>query len=223
MYLLDERLLFPEVTHADKEGLLAIGGDLSPERLLLAYKNGIFPWFNEGSPILWWSPDPRMVLFPEEVKISKSMKQLIKKKPFRITWNTRFKEVLHQCSTIDRKDQDGTWITADMKKAYMQLHKMGVAKSLEVWEDDKLVGGLYGIDLGQVFCGESMFSKVSNASKYAFIHLAQVLNEKGYQLIDCQVYNSHLASLGAREISRNKFMDLLGDANGKTNRGPDRS
>ncbi len=223
MYLLDERLLFPEVTHADKEGLLAIGGDLSPERLLLAYKNGIFPWFNDGSPILWWSPDPRMVLFPEEVKISKSMKQLIKKKPFRITWNTRFKEVLHQCSTIDRKDQDGTWITADMKKAYMQLHKMGVAKSLEVWEDDELVGGLYGIDLGQVFCGESMFSKVSNASKYAFIHLAQVLNEKGYQLIDCQVYNSHLASLGAREISRNKFMDLLRDANGKTNRGPDRS
>lgn len=223
MFLLDDRLLFPNVENADKEGLLAIGGNLSPERLILAYRNGIFPWFNEKSPILWWSPDPRMVLFPEEVRISKSMRQLIKKGTFRISWNTRFKEVLEACSTIARKDQEGTWITPEMKKAYMRLHQIGMAKSLEVWENNILVGGLYGVDLGDVFCGESMFSNTSNASKYAFIHLAHELGKKGYRVIDCQVYNSHLANLGAREIPRKEFIGILKGDNKKINKEHDQN
>ncbi|GGW46476.1 leucyl/phenylalanyl-tRNA--protein transferase [Arenibacter certesii] len=223
MFFLDDRLLFPNVENADKEGLLAVGGNLSPERLILAYRNGIFPWFNEESPILWWSPDPRMVLFPDEVKISKSMRQLMKNSPFRITWNTKFKQVLQECSSIDRKDQNGTWITDEMKWAYLRLHKMGIAKSLEVWENDLLVGGLYGVDLGHVFCGESMFSSVSNASKYAFIHLAKELEKQGYKVIDCQVYNSHLASLGAREIPRKNFIALLNDTELITNKESDQN
>ncbi|MCM4166814.1 Leucyl/phenylalanyl-tRNA--protein transferase [Arenibacter antarcticus] len=209
MFLLDDRLVFPNVENADEEGLLAVGGNLSPERLVLAYRNGIFPWFNEDSPILWWSPDPRMVLFPKEVRISKSMRQLIKRNSFKITWNTNFIEVLQECSAIDRKGQNGTWITDGMKKAYIHLHEIGIAKSIEVWDEDVLVGGLYGVDLGHVFCGESMFSKASNASKYAFIHLAQELEAQGYKVIDCQVYNSHLESLGAKEIPRSEFIEIL--------------
>ena len=209
MFLLDDRLVFPNVENADEEGLLAVGGNLSPERLVLAYRNGIFPWFNEDSPILWWSPDPRMVLFPKEVRISKSMRQLIKRNSFKITWNTNFIEVLQECSAIDHKGQNGTWITDGMKKAYIHLHEIGIAKSIEVWDEDVLVGGLYGVDLGHVFCGESMFSKASNASKYAFIHLAQELEAQGYKVIDCQVYNSHLESLGAKEIPRSEFIEIL--------------
>ncbi|MBD3661585.1 MAG: leucyl/phenylalanyl-tRNA--protein transferase, partial [Arenibacter algicola] len=185
MFLLNHRLLFPDVEKADDDGLLAVGGDLSPERLLLAYKNGIFPWFNEDSMILWWSPDPRMVLFPNKIKISKSMAQVIKSNKFRITWNTQFEEVVNACSAIKRKGQAGTWITPEMKSAYLKLHQMGIAKSIEVWENDNLVGGLYGIDLGNVFCGESMFSRKSNASKFAFISLAKELQQKEYKLIDC--------------------------------------
>ena len=209
MFLLNHRLLFPDVEKADDDGLLAVGGDLSPERLLLAYKNGIFPWFNEDSMILWWSPDPRMVLFPNKIKISKSMAQVIKSNKFRITWNTQFEEVVNACSAIKRKGQAGTWITPEMKSAYLKLHQMGIAKSIEVWESHNLVGGLYGIDLGNVFCGESMFSRKSNASKFAFISLAKELQQKEYKLIDCQVHTAHLESLGAEEIPRKQFIKIL--------------
>lgn len=209
MYFLTDRLWFPDVEKADEEGLLAVGGDLRPERLLLAYKSGIFPWFNEDGLVLWWSPNPRMVLFPDAIKISKSMRQVIHSGKFRMTWNTRFEEVIEACSAIKRKDQQGTWITTGMKEAYKQLHRLGIAQSVEIWENDQLVGGLYGIDLGTVFCGESMFSRSSNASKFAFIHLAQELGNKNYKLIDCQVYNPHLESLGAVEIPRRRFLDFL--------------
>jgi leucyl/phenylalanyl-tRNA--protein transferase len=211
MFLLTHRLLFPNVENADDDGLLAVGGDLSPDRLLLAYMNGIFPWFNEDSMILWWSPDPRMVLFPNKIKISKSMQRLIKSGRFKTTWNTQFEKVVNACSIVKRKGQEGTWITPEMKGAYLKLHQMGIAKSMEVWENDELVGGLYGIDLGKVFCGESMFSKRSNASKFAFINLAQELEQKEYKLIDCQVYTDHLASLGAEEIPRQQFIKILKD------------
>jgi leucyl/phenylalanyl-tRNA--protein transferase len=211
MFLLTHRLLFPNVENADDDGLLAVGGDLSPDRLLLAYMNGIFPWFNEDSMILWWSPDPRMVLFPNKIKISKSMQRLIKSGRFKTTWNTQFEKVVNACSIVKRKGQEGTWITPEMKGAYLKLHQMGIAKSMEVWENDELVGGLYGIDLGKVFCGESMFSRRSNASKFAFINLAQELEQKEYKLIDCQVYTDHLASLGAEEISRQQFIKILKD------------
>lgn len=188
---------------------MAVGGDLSPERLLLAYRSGIFPWFNDDALILWWSPDPRMILFPNEIKISKSMSKIIRIDQFKLTVNTNFKAVLENCSRVDRKGQEGTWITKNMIDAYLQLHEMGFAKSYEVWQEDKLVGGLYGIDLGHVFCGESMFSLVSNASKFAFIHLAQDLEKQDYQLIDCQIYTEHLKSLGAKEIDRDDFLKIL--------------
>lgn len=209
MYLLSKDLIFPPVQLADKVGLLAIGGDLSVERLLLAYKSGIFPWYNEGEPIIWYSPNPRMVLFPVDLKVSKSMKQIIKKGEFSITFNQQFPEVISNCKNMYRAGQGGTWITNEMEKSYIELHKKGIAKSVEVWLENELVGGLYGIDLGHVFCGESMFSKVSNASKLAFINLVQKLKKEDYKLIDCQVYNNHLASLGAKEIPRNEFLKYL--------------
>ena len=209
MYLLSKDLVFPSVNLADKNGLLAIGGDLSAERLLLAYKSGIFPWYSEGEPIIWYSPDPRMVLFPKNLKISKSMKQIIRKNQFRATFNQNFSEVISNCKNSYREGQGGTWITDEMEQAYINLHQVGVAKSVEVWEGNELVGGLYGIDLGHVFCGESMFSKVSNASKFAFIYLVQKLEKEHYKLIDCQVYNEHLASLGADEISRETLVTYL--------------
>jgi leucyl/phenylalanyl-tRNA--protein transferase len=209
MYLLSKDLVFPSVYLANKDGLLAVGGDLSAERLLLAYKNGIFPWYSEGEPIIWYSPDPRMVLFPKNLKISKSMRQIIRKNQFRATFNQNFSEVIANCKNSYREGQGGTWITDEMEQAYINLHNLGVAKSVEVWEGNELVGGLYGIDLGYVFCGESMFSKVSNASKFAFIHLVQELEKELYALIDCQVYNAHLDSLGAEEISRSEFLTYL--------------
>lgn len=209
MYILTEKLIFPPVSDASPEGYLAIGGDLSPERLLLAYKSGIFPWFNEDEPIIWWSPDPRMVLFPEDLKVSKSMKQLLRKNVFSVTYNQAFEEVIDACATIYRPTQEGTWITEDMKNAYIKLHELGYAISVEVWQNTQLVGGLYGIDLGHIFCGESMFSKVSNASKYGFIHLVQKLQENGCQLIDCQIHTDHLESLGAKEIPREVFMSYV--------------
>jgi leucyl/phenylalanyl-tRNA--protein transferase len=209
MYLLDDDLWFPDVSESDPDGLLAIGGDLSAERLILAYRSGIFPWFNEGDPVVWWSPDPRMVLFPEEVIVSKSMRNVLRKEMFTITYNTAFREVISECSRIPRQGQNGTWITDDMIAAYVKLHEMGFARSVEVWMEGKLVGGLYGIDLGHIFCGESMFSKATNASKAAFIYLCRKLNAEGYRLLDCQIYNDHLASLGAREIPRADFMSLL--------------
>ncbi len=202
-------LYFPSVENANAEGLLAVGGDLSPERLMLAYKSGIFPWFNEGSLILWWSPDPRMVLFPERIKISKSMRKILKNNQFSLTKNSCFEAVVDQCALAKRVGQEGTWITNEMKEAYLKLHEMGFAKSYEVWQDDKMVGGLYGIDLGHIFCGESMFSLVSNASKFAFIKLAEELHQKKYSLIDCQLYTKHLESLGAEEIPRSRFIEIL--------------
>ncbi|MFK5973906.1 MAG: leucyl/phenylalanyl-tRNA--protein transferase [Flavobacteriaceae bacterium] len=207
--ILSNRLEFPSLENANAEGLLAIGGDLSPERLLLAYKSGIFPWFNEDSPILWWSPNPRMVLYPKKINISKSMRKVMKSNQFSLTKNSCFEKVIDNCASTKRIDQDGTWITAAMKLAYIELHKKGLAKSYEVWEKGELVGGLYGIDLGHVFCGESMFATVSNASKFAFIKLAQELNTKNYTLIDCQIYTKHLKSLGAEEVPRDQFVSIL--------------
>ncbi|MEN8124902.1 MAG: leucyl/phenylalanyl-tRNA--protein transferase [Bacteroidota bacterium] len=209
MIFLGKELIFPDVETASTEGIVAIGGDLSPERLILAYKSGIFPWYNEGEPIIWYSPNSRMVLYPEHLKISKSMQQVLRKGDFKITYNQNFEEVIHQCKNIYRKDQGGTWITNSMEDSYINLHKMGMAKSVEVWQNNELVGGLYGVDLGNIFCGESMFSKVSNMSKVAFIHLAKKLEKDNYKLIDCQVYNAHLASLGAVEIPRKDFIEIL--------------
>ncbi len=209
IYFLTDLLEFPPADNANADGLLAVGGDLSHERLLLAYKSGIFPWFNDDSLILWWSPDPRMVLFPHKIRISKSMRQILSGTRFTLTRNKCFKEVLEACAKIERMGQEGTWITYNMKEAYLRLHDLGFARSYEVWEDKKLVGGLYGIDLGHVFCGESMFSKVSNASKFAFIKLTRDLEEQNYKFIDCQVYTRHLASLGAEEIPRKEFLKLL--------------
>ena len=209
MVLLGKELVFPPVEMASSEGILAFGGDLRPERLILAYQSGIFPWYNEGEPIIWYSPDLRMVLFPDELKISKSMRRVMAKNEFTISWNKAFEQVIDQCQKSPRKDQLGTWITDDMKEAYIKLHKLGFAKSVEVWHKEQLVGGLYGIDLGHIFCGESMFSKESNTSKLAFIHLVEELQKKDYKLIDCQVYNEHLESLGAREIPREEFMEWL--------------
>lgn len=206
---LTESFAFPPVEHANEDGLLAVGGDLSPQRLMLAYENGIFPWFNEDSLILWWSPDPRMVLFPKKLKVSKSMAAVLKGNRFKLTKNTCFEAVMAQCAAVKRTGQSGTWITKAMKGAYLALHKRNLAVSYEVWENDTLVGGLYGVDLGHVFCGESMFSTVSNASKFAFIHMVQELAAKGYGLIDCQVFTPHLASLGAEEIDRKTFIALL--------------
>jgi len=211
MYLLTDEILFPHPSESDANGLVAIGGDLSTERLLHAYTNGIFPWFNEGEPLLWWSPNPRMVLFPKELRVSKSMRVILKKEVFHITFNTAFEAVIQQCAQIKRADQDDTWITNDMTKAYTKLHKQGIASSVEVWQEEKLVGGLYGIDLKdkKIFCGESMFSKVNNASKAGFITLVHTLKDKAYKLIDCQMHTNHLESLGAREIDRKEFLEIL--------------
>lgn len=199
------------MNHADIDGLLAVGGDLSTDRLVEAYTNGIFPWYNEDQPILWFSPDPRMVLFPKELHISKSMKQLLRKDQFEVTFNKDFDTVIYNCATVKRVEQDGTWITNDMQKAYKKMHILGYAISVEVWFDSELVGGLYGIWLAdkKIFCGESMFSKVNNASKFGFIKLVEWLKQKEVNLIDCQVYTDHLASLGAREISRAEFLTFL--------------
>ena len=209
MSFLTKELYFPPVEETSSEGILAVGGDLSSERLLLAYRSGIFPWFEEDEPILWWSPEERMVLFFDDLKISKSMRNVLKKGEFNVTFNKDFKAVITNCQQVKRVGQNGTWITDDMISAYCKLHELGFAKSVEVWKNNELVGGLYGIDLGDVFCGESMFSKVSNASKVAFITLAQKLDKANYKLIDCQVHNSHLESLGCVEIDREEFMAIL--------------
>ncbi|MBA6151621.1 leucyl/phenylalanyl-tRNA--protein transferase [Gelidibacter maritimus] len=208
MILLTDKIEFPNPTNASPDGLLALGGDLSVERLLLAYKNGVFPWFNDDNDlILWWSPNPRFVLFPERLKISKSMAQTLRNNDFVVTVNKDFESVISECAEAKRKGQAGTWITNEMTKAYTKLHHLGYATSVEVWQEDSLVGGLYGVDLGNgVFCGESMFAKVSNASKVAFITFLQNTN---YKLIDCQVYTKHLASLGAEEIGRDEFLEYL--------------
>jgi leucyl/phenylalanyl-tRNA---protein transferase len=205
---LGSEIQFPPVEMADEDGLLAIGGDLSIERLLFAYQNGIFPWY-ENKYILWWCPDPRFVLFPEELRISSSMKQLLKKQPFDFSIDTDFNGVIGQCKAISRRGQQGTWITEEMRNAYNNLHFAGYAHSAEVRLNGELVGGLYGVRLGNIFYGESMFSKYSNASKYAFIRYVEQLKSEGVQLIDCQVYTEHLESLGARMIPRTQFLNLI--------------
>ncbi len=211
MHFLTSIIEFPNIDKASKDGLLAVGGDLSEERLLLAYRSGIFPWYEEGQPLLWWSPDPRMVLFPSKFKVSNSLKKLIESNRFTITYNTNFQEVIRHCATIERKGQTGTWITNEMIAAYIELHKTGIAQSVEVWLENKLVGGLYGIDLPEmsVFCGESMFSLERDASKIALYHLVEKLKINKYQLIDCQMPTRHLEKLGAEEIPRNEFQNYL--------------
>lgn len=197
---------FPNPLHADKDGLLAIGGDLSVARLKLAYSQGIFPWYSDDEPILWYAPKKRCVIFPENLKISKSMLQVIRSNKFEIRVNTAFEAVLEACATMPRKGQDGTWITDDLQKGILGLHQIGMAISVETWQDNQLVGGLYGIQVGKVFCGESMFSKISNASKFALIHLS---HNMGFELVDCQIENAHLMSLGATLISNKAFLEII--------------
>lgn len=209
MYFVTKELYFPPVEETSFEGVLAVGGDLSVERLILAYNSGIFPWYNADEPILWWAPSERMVVYPATFKVSKSMRNILNRNSFRITHNQNFKEVIDHCQLVERKDQEGTWISSEIIESYSKLHEMGIAKSVEVWENNKLVGGLYGVDLGRVFCGESMFSLVPNASKVAFVYLVMYLKQNHYKLLDCQVHNDHLESLGAFEISRESFMRIL--------------
>ncbi len=207
MQFLNNEIQFPDVSSATKEGIVAVGGDLSPQRLLLAYQSGIFPWFDQEEPIIWWSPDPRFVLFPEKLKVSKSMKQVLRNADFEVTINRDFNTVIENCAKIERIGQKGTWITPSMIEAYKVFYQLGFAISVEVWQDNEIVGGLYGVDVNNgVFCGESMFSKVSNASKVGLITFLQHSN---YKLYDCQVFTNHLASLGAEDISREEFLKFL--------------
>lgn len=208
VYLLNKEIAFPPPDHATEEGILAVGGDLSPERLIEAYRNGIFPWYSREDPIIWWSPDPRFVVFPDSVRISRSMRKILKRKEFTITFDNCFKEVIDNCSA-PRKGEPGTWITSEMREAYLRLHSIGLAHSVEAWQDGKLAGGLYGVSLGKNFFGESMFTKVSNASKAAFFTLAQFLRENSFNIIDCQIYTPHLAGLGAVEIERKLFIEII--------------
>lgn len=208
IFHLDEELIFPDPAFAEEDGLLAMGGDLSTERLLLAYRSGIFPWFEDDIP-LWWSPDPRFVLFPDEIKISNSMKTLLRRKAFDFTINQAFEQVIASCKSVTRDGQAGTWITEEMQSAYISLHQQGYAFSAEAWKDGELAGGLYGVKMGKAFFGESMFSHQSNASKYAFISLVEQFKSEGIQLIDCQVYTAHLESLGARMIPRKNFLQII--------------
>jgi leucyl/phenylalanyl-tRNA--protein transferase len=207
MHFLTSSINFPELSLANEDGLLAIGGDLKTERLLEAYKKGIFPWYEVGQPILWWSPDPRFVLFPEKLKVSKSMRQILRNCNYIVTVNKDFNSVIRECAKAKREGQSDTWITEEMIEAYCNLYDLGYAKSVEVWKDEKLVAGLYGIDLnGKLFCGESMFTKESNASKVGFITF---LRNSNYNLIDCQVYTNHLKSLGAEYIQRKEYKKFL--------------
>ena len=209
MVRLGEDFVFPPARSADSNGVVAYGGDLNPQRIIQAYKNGIFPWFESDDDLLWWSPDPRMVLYPEKIKVSKSLKSFIKKTNLKVTFNNDFEEVINSCSNIKRLGQKGTWITPGLKKSFIKLHEVGLAISVEVWKNSEIVGGLYGLDLGDVFCGESMFSKFTNASKFALVSLSHELKKNNYRFIDCQVPSEHLKSMGAEEISRDKFLKIL--------------
>ena len=216
VFALSKRLSFPPPHLAIQEGLLAVGGDLGSERLLVAYRNGIFPWYSEGEPILWWSPDPRLVLYPEELRVSRSLRKVIKRDLFEITVDQRFHDVIRACAEAKRSYGEGTWITDEMKSAYCGLHRQGYAHSVEAWQGERLVGGLYGIAIGRVFFGESMFSRVSNASKVAFVALVENLKRLRFKLIDCQVRTDHLMRFGAREIPRKTFLEQLEKAVGNS-------
>lgn len=221
IFLLSEALAFPPPALAEKEGLLAIGGDLSPERLLLAYENGIFPWYGEDEPILWWSPDPRLVLYPDDIVVSRSLRKIIRQKRFRITIDTAFSDVIRNCAGVRLENSESTWIVAEMIAAYERLHLDGFAHSVEAWRNDTLAGGLYGVSLGHAFFGESMFSRVANASKAAFVALVDYINQYDFAFIDCQVPTDHLKRFGAREISRERFLEELDAAlSFETVRGP---
>ena len=212
VYQLPEDLIFPSPYLASKEGLLAIGGDLSPQRLLLAYGNGIFPWYSEGEPILWWSPDPRLVLYPAELKVSRSLKKVFKQGLFAVTMDRAFEEVITECARVRLENHEGTWIVDDMVQAYSRLHESGFAHSVEVWQDNRLAGGLYGLSLGKCFFGESMFTRITNASKVALVALAEHLKQLDFALIDCQITTAHLTRFGAQEISRARYLDELAEA-----------
>lgn len=212
IYQLDDRLWFPDPQGAE-EGIVAIGGDLSPERLLFAYSKGIFPWFDEDDPIIWWCPDPRYLLFPDKFHVSRSFRRFLNKQKFKITLDENFQDVIENCATIERTDQDGTWITDEMMSAYIELHRLGYAHSVEVWDEShQLVGGMYGVSIGRAFFGESMFSKQANASKTALYYLSNLLSKKGFSFIDAQVHTPHMVALGAEPIARSKFLHLLDHA-----------
>lgn len=212
VYRLPEEIVFPSPDLADEDGLLAVGGDLSEERLLLAYSLGIFPWYSEGMPILWWSPDPRLVLMPSEMRVSRSLRQTVKRQTYRVTLDTAFEDVMINCAAAPRGDGRGTWITDDMIEAYCRLHEDGFAHSVESWRGDELAGGLYGVSLGAAFFGESMFARRSDASKVALVRLVELLRSRKDAFIDCQVVTEHLLSLGARQVSRAEFTRMLGCA-----------
>jgi leucyl/phenylalanyl-tRNA---protein transferase len=209
VYRLREELVFPPPELGTENGLLAVGGDLSPARLLLAYSMGIFPWFSDNDPLLWWSPDPRCVLFPQELRVSRSLNKLLRQERFSVTFNQTFGEVIKACSSVKRKLGEGTWITSEMLEAYQRLHRLGYAHSIEAWQDGQLAGGLYGVSLGRFFFGESMFHRVSNASKVAFVTLVRTLQQRKFILVDCQMPSQNLQTLGARNISRKEFLTLL--------------
>jgi leucyl/phenylalanyl-tRNA--protein transferase len=221
VFRLTEKLLFPPVHLSTPEGLLAVGGDLSVQRLLLAYRSGIFPWYSESEPLLWWAPDPRSVLFPNELKISRSLKKVLRQKKYTVRMDTHFRFVIESCAAIERRGQHGTWITDEMMDAYLKLYRQGYAHSVETWHQGKIVGGLYGISIGRCFFGESMFSKRRDASKVALVYLSQFAASMGFGFIDCQVPSDHLCRLGARNMPRSKFMTLLAEhINQPTARGP---
>jgi len=209
VYQLSEDLVFPSPYLASKEGLLAIGGDLSPNRLLLAYGNGIFPWYSEGEPVLWWSPDPRLVLYPAELKVSRSLKKVLKQDVFEVTMDRAFEEVIAECAQVRLENHEGTWIVDDMIQAYCRLHESGFAHSVETWKDNRLAGGLYGVSLGKCFFGESMFTRITNASKVALVALVEHLEQLDFAFIDCQISTAHLTRFGAREISRAHYLAEL--------------
>jgi leucyl/phenylalanyl-tRNA---protein transferase len=212
VFQLPDEIIFPDPSYAEPDGLLAVGGDLSPERLLTAYANGIFPWFSENEPILWWSPDPRFILIPEKLKVSESLARKIRKKIFTVRIDTAFEQVIYACAEMERKDEDGTWITETMKVGYTELHRLGFAHSFECYFDEKLVGGLYGVSLGKAFFGESMFHTMTDASKVALYHLVEKAREFGFLFIDAQVETGHLTRLGAELIPRKEYLRLLKDA-----------
>ncbi len=220
VYILNDSALFPPPEHAEDTGLLAVGGDLSAKRLLAAYKAGIFPWYSEGDPILWWSPDPRLVLYPSNFHISRSMRRLLNRGLFRATMDLAFEKVIKKCAEVRINNGEGTWITSEMTKAYIELHRMGLAHSVETWLEGKIVGGLYGVSLGQCFFGESMYSESPNASKVALFNLVNFIKKYNFRFIDCQVYSDHLLKMGACEIKRKRFLKELRSAlKGKTLKG----